>query len=199
MLRKTTTLAMALGIVAAMALPAGAGANWKHNGQPIQSNVQVPFTGTNVKFESQVIGGGLGCQVTSEVQFKANQTTGTATSFKAHPTSDTANCFGTGGLAFCQIHNLTPQQGIQWVIHTAAGTTLSITHGDVTAQLTGGFCPLSHFHLKAGTIVGTADAHKVSTITLTGIAWVVGDGVLQDHNAAVTGLLHLEQTPTYEI
>jgi hypothetical protein len=197
MFRKTMILAMALGVVAAMALPAGAGASWKHGGVAIKENVQLPFTGTNIKFESQTIGGGLGCQVTSNVQFKAGQTTGTATSFTAHPTNDTTNCFGTGGLAFCQVHNLQPQTGFQWVIHTAGATTTSITitHGTITSTTTGGFCPVSHVHVAAGTVEGHADAHKVSTIQITGKAHVIAGG-LTDPAATVTGLLHIA---TYEI
>jgi hypothetical protein len=204
MFKKMTVLAMAVGIVAAMALPATAGASWKHNKVPIQANVQLPFTGTNVKFESKKLNGGLGCQVTSQVQFKAAQTTATAESFKAHPTSDTANCFGTGALAFCQIHKLQPQEGIQWVVHTGAGTTITITHGEIKSEATGAFCPFGadptilNVSVKAGTVTGTADAHKVSTITLSGQAHVVTP-IGEDNEATVSGLLHLEQAPTYEI
>jgi hypothetical protein len=199
MFRKTMILAMAVGIVAAMALPASAGASWKHNGVATQQNVQLPFTGTNIKFESQTIGGGLGCQVTSEVTFEPG-TTGKAKSFKAHPTSDTTNCFGTGGLAFCQVHNLQPQTGFQWVIHTAGATTTSITitHGTITSQTTGGFCPFSHLDLTPGTLEGHADAHKFSTIQITGKAHVIIGGQTEA-SATISGLLHLEGTPTYEI
>jgi hypothetical protein len=151
MLRKIAVLALAAGAVAALALPTGAGASWKDHATPIHSNVLLRLTG-NTRVQGGL--GGIECQLTKLLLLKANQTTGTLTQSLAHPTNETTNCKGLGGLAPCQIHNLTPQTNIaNWVVHTVTingQPKIKVTTGDITAQLTGGiFCLVKHMKLTA--------------------------------------------------
>jgi hypothetical protein len=176
MLKKLTVLAMTVGAVAAFALPASASAAWKHHSTSIATDQTVGFTG-NARFQGGL--GGIECQITSQTKFLAGQTTGTAETFVAHPTSDTANCRGLGGLAFCQIHNLTPQQAANWTIHTATATTVSVTTTTIHSQATGAFCPVTTISLTAGTATLTpekknaegkfvANPDTVETATISG-------------------------------
>jgi hypothetical protein len=180
MLKKITVLAMAVGVVAALALPASAAADWEHHEVPIQTDVQLGLTG-KVRFQGGL--GGVECQITSRAKFLAFQTTGTAETFAAHPTGDTANCVGLGGLAFCQIHNLTPQQTNNWTFHTAAWQTVTQVHSNgqttfgethqraavVTAQtlesqLTGGFCPVKKVVLHPNSVALTEEEQPTTTV-----------------------------------
>ncbi len=179
MFRKITVLAMAVGIVTAFALPAAASAEWKHTATPIQQNVTIPFTG-NAAFQSQL--GGVTCQVTSEVQFKAFQTKGTVQTFKVHPTDETTNCTGHGLLAPCQIHNVSPQTGFQWVIHTT-GTNIQITNGTLTSQLTGGFCGVKKIQITPGNV--TASPNQPTNVTSIALS-----GTLQAHLETNSGVVH---------
>jgi uncharacterized membrane protein len=104
MLKKMTVLAIAIGVVAAFALPVSASADWKHHETATQQNVTIGVTG-KAKFQGGL--GGVECQVTSKVTFQPG-TTGLVETFVPHPTDTTTNCRGTGGLAFCQIHDVTP-------------------------------------------------------------------------------------------
>jgi hypothetical protein len=73
------------------------------------------------------------------IKFFTGQTTGVAETFVLHPTSETDNCKGTGGLAFCQVHTLVPQLP-NWVLHTTT-TDITVTLTDITYDTTGAFCP----------------------------------------------------------
>jgi hypothetical protein len=181
MLKKLTVLAMAIGAVAALVLPATASAVWKHHATNISNDVQLGLTG-NVRFQGGL--GGIECQVTSRAKFLAGQTTGTAETFVPHPTSDTTNCKGLGGLAFCQIHNLTPQAP-NWTFHTSAWQThgqqvqhaaaVVITTTTIHSQATGGFCPVNTISLHAGSVGliptntnGVVDPNTVVKLDLNG-------------------------------
>lgn len=209
MIKKMTVLAMAVGIVAAFALPATASANWKHKGANIVQPVQIGFTGTNVAFQSSL--GGVECQITSRVQFNPG-TTGIAETFVPHPVDATTNCKGTGGLAFCQIHNVEPTN-LPWTIHTSGATEIKITSGDIHSTPTGGFCPMEWLTVTPTTVTGIVDDHKVSTVQLSGSVIVdaqtkgqqsnphLRNGAIDQLNAQVSGLLHVESpnAGTYEI
>ncbi len=200
MLKKMTVLAMAVGILAAMALPASAPAAWKHHDVAIQINKTTGFTG-NVRFQGGL--GGVECQVTSAVEFKANQTTGTAETFKPHPTSETSNCKGLGGLIGCQIHELTPQEP-GWVIHTATATTITVTTTTIHSVPTGGFCPLKTISLTAGTVTFTPNQpNTVTTAALSGQLQAhqqtAGSGTVHTEEVTVSGTLTAEEPHTYSI
>ncbi len=156
MFRKAMVLGMAVGVVAALALPASASATWKHHNTSIVENVQLGWTG-NMRFQGSM--GGIECQITSRIKFLAGQAAGTVETLVPHPTNETTNCKGLGGLAFCQIHDTTPQAP-NWTLHagfeTPGGTkhasAATLTAQDMQSQLTGGFCPIKHIRVTAGNI-----------------------------------------------
>jgi hypothetical protein len=202
MLKKLTVLAMAVGVVAALALPASASATWKHHATAIQQSVQVGFTG-QARFQGGL--GGVECQVTSAAQFLAGQTTGNITSFTPHPTNDTTNCKGLGGLAFCQIHNVAPTT-FPWVFHTVQSpVSVSVTHGQIHSQATGGFCPVNTLTITAGTVTITPNQpNTASSVTLSGSASVhltTNNGQVDTENTTVSGSLAIEapNAATYSI
>ncbi len=212
MLKKIIVLAMALGVVAAFALPATAGAAWKHKGLPIQQAVDLDVTGTNVKFQSSV--GGVECQTISTVTFNGpgqEATTGKADSFKPHPGTDTQNCKGFGGLAPCQIHNLTPTgvspHGTGWVLHTSTNPNrIQITVGEIHSQATGFFCPFQNITLTAGNVEATPEQEPVKTLNLSGQLeghlWNSSQPTNQTTvTTTISGVLHVlgEANGTYEI
>jgi hypothetical protein len=170
MFKKTMVLAMALGVVAAFALPATASATWKHHGTAIQQDVQFGLTG-NFGTTSQV--GGVQCQITANVQLTAGTTTGHVQTFAPHPTSPTANCVGKGPTAFCQFHTVEPT-GLPWSLHTTgtvSNPTIQLTHGDIHMQMTGGFCPYKFITKTAASWVLTpnpANGNTVTSFSLTG-------------------------------
>ncbi len=165
MLKKMTVLAMAVGIVAAMALPATSSANWLHHKTPITENKAIGFTGS-AAFTSSL--GGVTCQVTSEAQFIAGQTTGEIETFDVDPQDETTDCKGTGLLSPCQIHNVSPQQGLNWTMHTVNNQIL-ITTQSLQSTLTGAFCGVKSINLTAGTVTGTPNQPEtVTTVTLSG-------------------------------
>jgi hypothetical protein len=150
MLRKIAVLALAAGAVAALALPAGASASWKHHVTPIQNDVTLNLTG-NTRFQGGL--GGIECQLTPSLKFFAGQTTGIVEHNTVHPVDETTNCKGLGGFAPCQIHNLTPQMNNNWLFHTvivAGQPKIKVTTGDITYQMTGGiFCLVKHVKFTA--------------------------------------------------
>ncbi|HEX5928152.1 MAG TPA: hypothetical protein VFY48_02055 [Solirubrobacterales bacterium] len=176
MLRKITVLATALGVVAMMAVPGGASGNWKHHQTPIQEDVQFGLTG-KIRTDASYVG--IECQVTTRVKLTAGSTTGHVETFSPHPTSDTANCVGMGGYAFCQIHNMAPQ-AVNWTLHTAPWqttqiggsgtqhqTAITIETQSVTFQMTGGFCPGGPFtvHYLPSTVGATCVPESCQTLT----------------------------------
>ncbi len=202
MFRKTVALAMALGVVGAIGMPAAAGANWKHHAQEIQQSVNLGFTG-QVRFQGG--GGGVECQVTVAAQFVANTTTGNIHLFLPEPTSDTANCKGLGGWAFCQIHDVKPT-GFPWVFHTTQSPASSdVTHGEIHSTATGGFCPVKSITVTAGTVVVTPNQpNTVSSVQVSGgvsVHAVTNSGASDLENGLASGTLNIEapNANTYSI
>jgi hypothetical protein len=206
MLGKRTLLAMALSIVALFALPAVASATWKHHSTPIQQNQQLTFTG-NARFDTG--GGGAECQLKIVATFLAAQTTGTLENLQPDPTSDTANCKGIGGYAFCQVHQFTPT-GLPWTFHTTLAETTQIqidgpnpgevtvkgngvshqafviTTGNITAAPTGAFCPGKHILITPGTLLAIPNQENTfSSVQL--------NGTLLPHKQTTSGAVDTEQ------
>jgi hypothetical protein len=215
MLRKMTVLAMAIGVVAAFALPASASASWKHHGVAIQVDKDISLTG---KFRTQAGIGGIECQVTTTVTFFAGQTTGIIDTFDVHPQDETTDCKGLGGLAPCQIHNLTPQQNTNWSFHTEAWQTVTAVQGQQTTfgathqkalvitpqtlqyQMTGGiFCLVKkvQYHLnKIGlTEEGPGDGNTITNLDVNGSALSTTEtnsGALDQEETLIQGTLQVE-------
>ncbi len=222
MFKKITVLAMALGAMAGLALPASASAAWQDHQVPIQQNVQFGLTG-NVRFETGL--GGAECQFTIRALLQPG-TTGVAETFTPHPTSETANCKGLGGYAFCQVHNLTPQAP-NWTIHTGQAATTQVTvdgggqvtitsgasHQDIlittqsiTSQATGSFCPGSEATITPGTIAAFPNQpNTFSSVQLNGILAtdkITNNGQKDSENVIISGTLQIEdpaQRSTYSI
>jgi hypothetical protein len=190
MFRKMTVLAMALGVVAALVMPASAGAKWKHDGFDTQQDFVIGLTG-QARFQSSL--GGVECQVTSRARFTANRFLGHMETFGPDPANggtDTNRCAGLGGLAFCQIHNQTPI-GLSWEITTTGLQAASILVERIHSQATGGFCPASTIELTGGWVTATVDnPNAVSTVTLSGVLTAHIAGSAQ--NATISGTLHVE-------
>jgi hypothetical protein len=194
MLKKLIVLAMVIGVVAGLALPASASAAWKHHATPLQQNAQVGLTGT-VRFSGNL--GGVECQITSRTNFLAEQTTALVETFVAHPTSDTANCHGTGGLFKCQIHNLTPQFAANWTAHTVQSpVSVSVTTTTIHSQATGAFCPVTTISLTAGSVTFTPDlAETVSQVSEAGnlqAHLTTTNGTVDTETVATSGTLTIE-------
>ncbi len=195
MLRKIAVLVTVLLAVGALAVPSVA-AGWQHNHSLLTQNVQLGITGS-MRFQGAL--GGIECQVTSRILFAAG-TTGVVETFVPHPTSETANCKGLGGLAFCQIHNLTPQSAAFWTLHTQAFQTpqgakethenaVVVTTGLIHSQATGGFCPVKTISLTpAGGLGIVAEPLESTTISSVQLA-----GALQGHLTTLSGVVDTEQ------
>jgi hypothetical protein len=184
MFKKMTVLAMALGVVAAMALPGTAAASWKHHDTAIQNDAHIGLTG-QVGFQSGL--GGIACQITSTVTFFAGQTTGAADTFNPHPTNATTNCVTSGGLAQCQVETVQPTD-LPWTLHTSnhvihralqdqkettTEPSIEVTFGDIHGDLfkKNLFCPFEHSTVTAGTAYFTpnpADGKTITSVSLTG-------------------------------
>ncbi len=195
MTKTLVALAMITGAVAALAVPASASASWLHHATPIQQNVQLGLTG-QTRFQGGL--GGVECQVTSSLQLLVGQTVGKIATYAFHPTSDTTNCKGLGGLAFCQLHNTTPQN-LPWTLHPAeieGQDQLRITNVSVTGQATGGFCPIKKTTLTGSTVIGTPNQpNTVSSMQLSGKAQVdieTTNGTTDQETATVGGTMNIE-------
>jgi hypothetical protein len=211
MFKKITVLAMAVGAVAALALPASASANWQHNHQALQQGVTLGLTG-NVRFQGAL--GGIECLVTSRATFNPG-TTGVAETFvpdpagQPQPATETNRCKGLGGLAFCQIHNLTPQAP-NWTIHTQSSQTPQgdpkVTHTNaavvttqtIHSQATGGFCPVNTISLhggNVGVIPEPTDSTTIDSVQLHGAlqaTLTTTNAVLDNEQVFVSGTLQIE-------
>ncbi|HEX5928919.1 MAG TPA: hypothetical protein VFY48_05965 [Solirubrobacterales bacterium] len=164
MLKKITVLAVAVGVVAALALPATASATWKHHSTDIAQDVQFNLTG-QARFETGF--GGAECQVAIKVKLYAGQTTGVVETWGPHPTNETTNCKGLSGAAFCQAHDFTPLAP-NWPVHTSEGA-IKITTQNITSQPTGGFCPVNQLTLTPGTVTATPNQpNTFSSFSLSG-------------------------------
>jgi hypothetical protein len=191
MSKKSTVLALTISLAATLSLAATASASWKHHQTAIQENVQIGLTG-QARFQGAL--GAIECQVTARTTFQPG-TTGLVETFVAHPTSDTTNCKGSGGLAFCQFHDLTAQ-GLPWTLHASGETTISVTSGGITSQATGGFCPVKHVLVAAGTITATLNqANTISSGQLSGTLTTqleTTSGVKDSESVTTQGTLSIE-------
>ncbi len=194
MLKRLAVLAMAIGVMAAFALPASATANWKHHNTETQQDVQIGLTG-QVKFATGF--GEAECQFKAQAKFFAAQTTGVLETFIPHPTDSTTNCKGYGAYAPCQTHNLTPQVP-NWTIHTGSSggnAVILITTQALTATPTGAFCPGKHILFTGGTIVATPNqANTFSSLALSGTLLThkqTNSGELDTENVTISGLLNV--------
>jgi hypothetical protein len=186
MLKKMTVLAMALGVVAAMALPGTASAAWKHHATPIQENKQIGLTG-QVGFTSE--SGGIACQVTSAAKFVPG-TTGEAQTFVPHPTNATTNCTTSGGLSQCEVEQVDPTN-FPWIFHTtgtAANPTIQLTFGDIHGELKkkNFFCLFNHSTVTGASVTFTptpANGNTVTSVALSGST----QGHLYSNTAEPTG------------
>lgn len=221
MLKKLSVLAMALGAVAAMVFPAAASAEWKHHNTPITESKTIGVTG-NVRFQGGL--GGVECQVTSRVRFDPG-TTGVAETFVPHPTDDTTNCKGLGGLGPCQVHNVAPQAP-NWTIHTVRQETkqvtnpgqaeekthqtfhdfITVTTTNITSQTTGGlFCLVKAINLTGGTTTFTpTQPNTIPSATLSGQLQAhlqTNGGATDQETVTVSGTLNVESPDanTYSI
>jgi len=198
MFKKITILAMALGALAAFALPMSASAFWTKHHAAITENEQIQLTG-QIFFQSS--NGGIDCQIQSNVTFEAGSTTGKATTFeRLAGGTDTERCKGTGGLAFCQIHNLEPTE-LPWIVHTVnsgqATADVEVTFKTIHSQTTGGFCPASTTTVTPGTATFTPDnAQTTKKLTLSGQTKV---DVLGEETAQIGGQLEVAGALTYGI
>ena len=196
-MRKAILLAMAASIVAMFAMSSSASAAWTKHHAALGAgvNVELEITGTDVAYSSDV--GGVTCKTTiSKVLLEGGTTTGKVKTLE--PEGDiTANCQGTGAIAQCEVHEATADN-LPWVIHTATGTTATITTGLITNTLSGFFCPHT-LELTPGTVtatVGAAELKTTSTASLSGTLVTHETGV-STRNAAVSGEVHVLGTITY--
>jgi len=199
MFKKITVLAMALGALAAFALPVAATADWQHGGVNIKETKQVTIQGTDLRFTSQL--GGVQCKTQTVADFEVG-TTGKITTFEAEGgnANTTASCNGTGGLAFCQIHAFAATS-LPWVLHTTGSTPsaqITVTTGQIHTQATGGFCPASNVTLEPGTVhftVASGEQGAVSTAQLDGTLQGNIDGQLV--TTTDSGTVHVSPAGTY--
>lgn len=195
MFRKTRMLGIAVGLIAALGLTTTASAEWTHHNSPLAQNVQFALTG-NVKFETG-FGGGQ-CQVKLLAQLTAGTTTGHIWNFGSHPTDSTTNCIGFSNYAFCQTHNLSPTE-MPGTIHTGSveGTpVMIITTGQITAQVTGQFCPGKFIRFTGGTLIATPNQpNTFSSVQLSGKLLThkqTGGGAVDTEDVTITGTLNVE-------
>jgi hypothetical protein len=184
MIRKMMVLGMAVGTMAALALPAPAAANWKHHAQAIASNVSLGFTG-EVWFAEKAFGE-IKCQITSEAQFTANTTTGHLKTFLPHPTGAATDCKGEGVFKNCQIQDV-KADGLFWQFHTVViggQPKGQLTTGDVTVTTTGLFC-----FVKTVTLKGSQNVTVIPNQPET-VSWVQPHAQLQAQITTTDNQLH---------
>jgi hypothetical protein len=188
MLGKMTLLAVAVCSMAAIAIPTAASADWQKD---LQDDVTIGLTGN-----WRIVGGlgGIECQITSTWTIQPG-TTGTAESWTPHPTSDTTNCRGLGGWAFCQVHDFTPK-GLPWTLHTASATTVSIEFSGITNTTTGAFCPIKHLTTTPATLTATPNQPDTfSSFTISGSTQVdpqTNNGSGDPETGTISGVLQVE-------
>ncbi len=165
MLKKTMVLAIAVGLVAAFALPFTASAKWTHHEKgEIQENVDLELEGSLGLSSGS---GQVGCQVTSTALLFAFQTTGQLSSLTSAPEEEpTLDCSGSGGFVGCQIHGVQPLE-MPWQLHTtgtAETPTITGTFGDIHIEQTGLFCPYRHLTVTGSDVVfqPTDEENKVN-------------------------------------
>ena len=89
---------------------------------------------------------------------------------------------------------------LPWTIHTATGTTVTVTIGTITFTMTGFFCPHT-VSLTPGTVTWTVAAGEVNTTsTMTMSGSLLTDGDLGNGIATtLSGKVHVLGTITYGI
>ncbi len=197
MFKKIAVLAMAAGVLAALALPTSASAAWKHHQEQIPQNVQLNLTGS-LSFATGF--GSAVCQAAAKVTFLAGQTKGVIDTWGPHPTNETTDCKGTGGAVGCQSHNLAPLAP-NWTFHTSSSEGLAvllITTQDITSQPTGAFCPVKQLRLTAATLVATPNQpNTVTSLQLSGTLVTdkeTSSGVMDEGATQIGGTLEIEST-----
>ncbi|HEU4393421.1 MAG TPA: hypothetical protein VFR04_07290 [Solirubrobacterales bacterium] len=204
-MRKAILLTMAVAVVVLFAIPGSASAAWTKDHANNAASAELEVIGTDIFYETSL--GGVTCSNTTfKMLLEASSTTGKINSFM--PVTVTSQCQGRGAIAQCDVHEATadPAAGgidpndLRWVIHTATGTTVTITTGTITNTLTGFLCPHT-LQLTPGTMTMTVAAGEVnttSTATLSGN--FLTDGDLGNSIATtVSGSIHVLGTITYGI
>lgn len=202
MFKKIMVLAMALGAMAAFLLPVAALANWQEKGAKLEVSKTIALKGqVNVTTSA----GGVQCELTPTVEFLPG-TTGFIETFQTEgQTLTTEKCKGSGGLSFCQVHNLEPTglpyntaQGTGgWKLHTHAATqTIEIMNGLIHAELVGFACPFNQVTVTPGTIIATPNnVAEVSSVTQSGnlqVDFKNAKGEETQIAAQVSGTLNVE-------
>lgn len=214
MFKKTLTVALVVGAAVGISVPGVASGSWKHHQTAIQQDVQFGLTG-NIRFQGGL--GGLECQITSRTKLLASTTTAVTETVVPHPTSDTANCKGLGGMAFCQYHNSAPQAP-SWTVHsqsfqTTSGTSGGSTHSgaavvttqNITVQTTGGFCPTKGVVITGGSVGMLPDGQEqtITNVVLSGTLqthFETSSGGIDSEHITLSGTLQIEnpaQRATY--
>ena len=180
MFKKLTLLAMAIGALAAFALPAVASANWTVEGEELTENHTLEVTGT-IGFMGPAGAGspGVSCIVTASIELTAGTNVAHVKTFAPEVKENgTPNCTGTGVLANCHVESVTAI-GLPWTL-SAAGDTLTIQGAGVTNKYKAGTCPITESVVadtgEKDSVTAKADNQEaVSEFTMGG---TLGGGVL---------------------
>ncbi len=205
MLKKITLLAMAVGMLAAFALPAAASASWTKHDKELkagETGVISEITGTAIKFTS-VATGGVSCHTVGAATLTGGTTTGFLTKFEPL-TSATASCTTSGLLATegCVVEKVTSTE-LPWIIHNnTPTTTISVTTRTIDIELRktnaakeNVACPkFAGSDITPGTVTLTPDnAETISTLTLSGtLKFDPGEIPV-----TISGLAHITPEKTY--
>ena len=213
-MRKAILLAMAAAIVA-MFRDSGLGFGGLDKHHVANANNAELEIDRNRHLLRTEVGGWTCTSTNSRVDFEVG-TTGKITSFASENTGGnniTSNCQGRGLIAQCEVHEATADN-LPWTIHTATGTTMSVTIGTITFTITGFFCPHT-LSLTPGTVTMTVffnpsakpqvqeeekEAQRTTTSTATLSGNLLTDGDLGNGIATtVSGTVHVLGTITYGI
>lgn len=188
--------------VAAFALAATASAQWTHNGQHLQQETHVQFTG-QLKYQGQL--GSVQCWIHGQAALLPGQTTATITSIGIDLT--------TGGTVTetCEIDNAKKALGCtgvslvtfaigpgnHWTAHAVNTTQLAITTNTIQYHLHGGvFCPKTT-QLTPGTISINWASDAFGTYQTTGTLQAHSPGGSQ--SVSITGAGQVTPSGTYGV
>ncbi len=136
MLKRITQCAMAVGALAALALPAGVSATWvESTAVKTGSNPKISLTGKEIKFTSTTTGG-VSCHMSAEIELTGGTTTGFMNKFEPFAGA-TTSCTESGIIALegCVIETIQPTE-LPWVLHNNTPTlTVSVTAKTVHLEL----------------------------------------------------------------
>lgn len=183
-MRKLMLLAALATAAAALAVPTAASAIWTvdHVHLPGGANAELHAEG-NFAFTSSF--GGVNCNtVTTTIQLKGGQTTGTIGQF--NPVI--ANCTASGMLTGCKVTEV-HRTGLSWVIHSNA-VDIQATKVHLDYTLTGFLCP-ANVTLMGDMTVTPESPQQPEKTTMQGL---VLEGQLATNigpNATVAGTLGL--------